>query len=97
MSGAGPIAALPRLIPGASRIADQGGSTEDEKAADVDISLLRDAAEALSASCRALLWCQTEKGKAAKWRADLNSVALATVATHPVPGSLSLARIGEVE
>src|SRR6516162_9423871 len=49
--------------PDPSRIADQGGSAENQKSADVDISLLRDAAEALSASCRALLWCQTEKGR----------------------------------
>ena len=39
----------PDRSPGPSRIADQGGSAENQKAADVDISLLRDAAEALSA------------------------------------------------
>ena len=38
---------------GTSRIADQRRSAEDEKTADIDIPLLRDAAEALSASYQA--------------------------------------------
>src|ERR1700739_5130026 len=56
------------------RIADQAGSTEDQKAADVDISLFRDAAEALPASGRVLLWCQTEKGSKMARRFELGRI-----------------------
>jgi len=81
VSGAEPIAALPRVILrhlfiffSILGIADQGGSAEDQNAADVDISLLRSAAEALPACCRALLWCQTEKGSEMARRFELGRI-----------------------